>query len=134
MGRKPTGNPMGRPKKKIDIDQFEKLCALQCTLQEICAFFDITDVTLNTFCKENYGTTFSEVFAIKRQAGVISLRRSQFKLAEKSAAMAIFLGKNMLGQTDKIEQTVMEVEDLSGLADMLRDNPATMPTEDEEAE
>ena len=25
------------------------------------------------------------------------------KLSEKSAAMAIFLGKNMLGQTDKIE-------------------------------
>lgn len=29
----------------------------------------------------------------------------QWQLAEKSPAMAIFLGKNMLGQTDKVEQT-----------------------------
>jgi hypothetical protein len=36
--------------------------------------------------------------------------------------MAIFLGKNLLGQTDRVEQTVMEVEDLTSLADMLRDD------------
>ena len=44
------------------------------------------------------------------------------KLAEKSAAMAIFLGKNMLGQTDHVEQVITEVEDLSPLAALLRDN------------
>ena len=51
----------------------------------------------------------------------MSLRRNQFKLAEKSAAMAIFLGKNYLGQTDRFEQIVTEVEDLTPLAEMLRD-------------
>ncbi len=30
----------------------------------------------------------------------MSLRRFQFKLAQRSAAMAIFLGKNYLGQSD----------------------------------
>ena len=35
------------------------------------------------------------------KAGFISLRRKQFELAEKSPAMAIFLGKQYLGQTDK---------------------------------
>ena len=44
--------------------------------------------------------TFSEVFAIKRQKGRASLRRGQFRLAEKNAAMAIFLGKQYLGQKD----------------------------------
>jgi hypothetical protein len=61
----------------------------------------VTDDTLNRWCKETYGTTFSEVFAQKRVGGQISLRRSQFKLAEKSAAVSIWLGKQYLGQRDR---------------------------------
>jgi hypothetical protein len=33
----------------------------------------------------------------------MSLRRKQWKLADKSASMAIFLGKNYLGKRDSIE-------------------------------
>ena len=40
----------------------------------------------------------------------MSLRRAQFRLAEKSAAMAIFLGKNYLGQSDHVV-----IEDKSAL-------------------
>ena len=36
----------GRPRKEIDQEQFEKLCGLQCTEEEICAWFDISDKTL----------------------------------------------------------------------------------------
>ena len=100
----------GRPKKEIAQDQFEKLCGLQCTLEEICGWFDVTDKTLDRWCKETYGKSFSEVFAKKREAGKISLRRSQWRLAEKSAAMAIFLGKNYLGQSDHVV-----IEDRSAL-------------------
>jgi hypothetical protein len=59
--------------------------------------------------------TFSKVFAEKKQNGLISLRRTQFQLAEKSPAMAIFLGKNLLGQTDKMEQTVNDVSEHKGI-------------------
>ena len=90
---------------RIDKKQFENLCGLQCTLLEICDFFDVEDDTLNSWCKKTYGTTFSEVFKVKRGKGQISLRRMQWKLAEKNAAMAIFLGKQYLGQKDKIEYT-----------------------------
>ena len=90
---------------RIDKRQFENLCGLQCTLLEICDFFDVEDDTLNSWCKKTYGTTFSEVFKRKRGKGQISLRRMQWKLAEKNAAMAIFLGKQYLGQKDKIEYT-----------------------------
>ena len=90
---------------KIDKKQFENLCGLQCTLLEICDFFDVEDDTLNSWCKKTYGTTFSEVFKIKRGKGQISLRRTQWKLAEKNPTMAIFLGKQYLGQKDKIEYT-----------------------------
>ena len=93
----------GRPKKNIDQTEFEKLCALQCTITEMCCFFDCDDVTLNNWCKRTYKKSFSEIFAIKRGAGKISLRRSQFRLAEKNAAMAIWLGKQYLDQKDNPE-------------------------------
>ena len=97
---------MGRPRKQIDKTEFEKLCFLQCTEREFCSWFDVSDETLNKWCKENYdGRTFLAVFKEKRENGLISLRRTQFQLAENSPAMAIFLGKNLLGQTDKVEQT-----------------------------
>ena len=108
-------NKGGRPKKQIDQKEFEKLCFLQCTKQEFCSWFDTTDKTLERWCKETYGMGFSEVFRIKRENGIISLRRTQFQLAEKSPAMAIFLGKNLLGQTDKVEQTVNDVSEHKGI-------------------
>ena len=97
--------PRGRPRKEIDQTEFEKLCALQCTQAEICDWFDITDKTLSAWIKRTYGKEmkFSDIFAIKRQKGLISLRRAQFKLAETNANMAIFLGKNYLGQRNNKE-------------------------------
>ena len=105
MGRKPTGNPTGRPKKDFDIVQFEELCRIQCTEIEIAAVMKIDVDTLNARCKEIYGHTFSDVYAEKREGGKTSLRRAQWKSAIEgnNTAMQIFLGKNMLGQADKQE-------------------------------
>lgn len=97
---------MARPRKEIDQKQFENLCGLQCTLEEICSWFDVTDKTLDSWCKRTYHASFSEVFKQKRGAGKISLRRSQWRLAEKNATMAIFLGKQFLGQRDNMDITV----------------------------
>lgn len=93
---------MARPRKEINQTEFEKLCGLQCTEQEICSWFDVTDKTLSGWCKRTYGENFSEVYKKKSAGGKTALRRAQFKLAEKNASMAIFLGKNYLGQTDSI--------------------------------
>lgn len=96
----------GRPRKEIDKRDFEKLCMLQCTRAEICSWFNVSEPTLIDWCKRTYdGQDFLTVFNKKREGGLISLRRMQWQLAEKSPAMAIFLGKNLLGQTDKVEQT-----------------------------
>lgn len=94
---------MARPLKEIDSKQFENLCGLQCTKEEICSFFDVTDKTLENWCKRTYNAGFSEVFKQKRGKGKISLRRAQFRLAEKNAGMAIFLGKQYLGQREQAE-------------------------------
>ena len=101
----------GRPKKEIDREQFEKLCGLQCTEEEIASFFDCSIDTICRFCRREYKETFAEVINKKRQIGKISLRRTQCKLAEKNPSMAIFLGKQYLGQTDKIETTIAEIDD-----------------------
>ena len=89
---------------RINKKEFENLCGIQCTLEEVCSFFDVEDDTLNSWCKKTYGCTFSEVFKKKRGIGKISLRRTQWQLAQKDKTMAIWLGKQYLGQRDVIEE------------------------------
>lgn len=110
--------PGGRPLKPINQIEFEKLCGLQCTQEEICGWFDVTDKTLNSWCKRTYEKNFSEIFKEKRGVGKISLRRAQFRLAEKNANMAIWLGKQYLGQSDRGECTVA--------VDRREDDPLTL--------
>lgn len=106
----------GRPKTNIDKSNFEKLCQMQCTLEEIAGFFDCCDDTINNWCKAVYDDNFSGVYKKKSMAGKISLRRNQFKIAENNASMAIFLGKQYLGQRDNIE---VEHKDLSKVEELL---------------
>ncbi|WP_126939565.1 hypothetical protein [Veillonella sp. VA142] len=96
----------GRPTIKIDKDNFEKLCGLQCTLVEIAGFFNCSEDTIQRWCKRTYKMTFAETYKTYSQQGKIALRRYQMKLAEKSAAMAIFLGKQLLSQRDYSEVEV----------------------------
>lgn len=91
---------VGRPTIQIDKKSFEELCKMQCTELEIAGFFRCSDETLNKWCKKTYKKTFEQCFAILRQGGKASLRRTQWIIAEHNAAMAIFLGKNYLGQSD----------------------------------
>lgn len=114
---------MARPRKEIDQKYFENLCALQCTENEICAFFEITDKTLSNWCKRTYGVGFSDVYKEKREKGKISLRRAQMELAKKNATMAIWLGKNYLGQKDTVDVNVTAQEGiaLDELEKMVRD-------------
>ena len=92
---------MARPKKVINQKQFESLCAIQCTQEEICNVLDVTDKTLTRWCNEVYNLSFSEVYEQKRDIGRMSLRRNQFKLAESgNTTMQIWLGKQVLKQSE----------------------------------
>ena len=55
--------------------------------------------------------SFADVFRQKRSTGQISLRRAQFRMAETNATMAIWLGKQYLGQTEKQEVSVSVQDD-----------------------
>ena len=94
----------GRPRLEIDLEQFKKLCSLHCTQLEIASFFNLSVDTVQAWCLRELGIGFTEAFKIHSSQGKISLRRYQFKAAEKgNVAMLIWLGKQFLGQTDKVE-------------------------------
>lgn len=115
---------MARPRKEIDSDQFEKLCGLQCTLAEIAGWFSCSEDTVERWCKRTYSAGFADAFKRYSQSGKISLRRYQFKIAEKNAAMAIFLGKQYLGQRDFIETPASEIPD-DGFVEALKGTAKT---------
>lgn len=105
------GDQMARPRKVIDVEQFKKLCEIQCTLEEIAGFFDCSEDTIENWCKRELKRSFSDAYKDYSAFGKISLRRAQFRLAEKSYGMAIWLGKQYLGQRESVE-----FEDKEGIA------------------
>ncbi|MBP5361857.1 MAG: hypothetical protein J6Y71_02345 [Ruminococcus sp.] len=98
----------GRPRIEIDQQDFESLLAIQCTLDEVTAFFEhklgkCSADTIERWCKRTYKQSFAEISAKKKSIGKISLRRAGWQLAQKNPAVHIFYCKNYLGMTDKIE-------------------------------
>ena len=117
-------NKGGRPRIQIDAAQFENLCKLQCTQTEIAGWFNCSPDTIERWCIRNYKMPYNEAYAIYSEAGKISLRRAQWQMAQKNASMAIFLGKNYLGQSDDPKKYAKEetAEDkLDKLLDSLED-------------
>lgn len=113
-------NKGGRPKIEIDKKMFENMCGLQCTKDEICCILDIDEKTLTRWCKDTYGEGFSDIFKKKSKVGLMSLRRTQFKIAEKNASMAIFLGKQYLGQKDIVETQISNNGIIDDLTEALK--------------
>lgn len=114
---------MARPRKEIKQEVFENLCAIQCTKEEICAVLGVSDKTLDAWIKRTYHSHFSVVFREKRARGKASLRRTQWKMAEKNVAMSIFLGKQYLGQSDNPQEDEREelLTRLDNIAQVLKD-------------
>lgn len=90
--------PGGRPKKKIDYDMAGKLASIMCTQEEIASVFGVDVRTLQR------DKEFCRVFKTGKDKGRMSLRRIQWKHAETNPSMAIWLGKQYLGQRDMAEE------------------------------
>lgn len=120
MARQPTGNPTGRPEKEIDWAQFEQLCALQCTQEEIGHMLKLAPVTVSIRVADHYGEDYLSVYKRFREQGKCSVRRNQFVLSKKNASMAIWLGKVWLGQKDPALEEVKE-EAIEAVKSAIRD-------------
>lgn len=108
----------GRPPINFDKKQFIDLVALGCKQEEICWWFrdetgKVANIdTLSRWCKREFGVNFQEyskqnsLMALK-----IQLRRNQFELSKHSVPMAIWLGKQYLGQRETQEVAVAVNDD-----------------------
>ena len=90
---------MARPKKyDIDTEKVEQLAGFGCTNTEIASFFGCSENTI----RRSYG----EFLAKGRDKGKIRLRQLQWRAAERgNTSMLIWLGKQVLGQSEKTEHS-----------------------------
>ena len=102
---------MARPRIEIDENQFKKLCAIQCTEEEIASWFKCSVDTIERWCHRELKLSFAEAFKTFSADGKISLRRTQFKMAETNCSMAIWLGKQYLGQREAQEISIAKTDD-----------------------
>ena len=88
---------MARPKKyDIDPKQVEKLAAYGCTNTEIASFFGGSKDLIS----KSYSTNVEK----GKDSGRIRLRQLQWRAAERgNIPMLIWLGKQVLGQSDRKE-------------------------------
>lgn len=87
------GIEVGKDKKIIDPKEVEKLASIGMKNSEIAEYLDIDDSTL--------GYNFKQELIKGRHNLKVSLRKAQISLAlTGNATMLIWLGKNILGQSD----------------------------------
>lgn len=83
---------MARPRIEIDIEEVKKLCMLNCTVEEIGAFFNVNKRTIERRMAES--DEFKEAIVQGKALGRISIKRAQFRIMGKDhAGMAMHLGK-----------------------------------------
>jgi hypothetical protein len=80
------------------------------------------DISVRTLQRDK---EFCRVFKKGIEKGKMSLRRTQFRIADNHAGMAIFLGKQYLGQRDrvavdetkfdKLDELIQGLDDLAGV-------------------
>lgn len=105
-------NSGGRPKIELDYGLIRNLSMIMCTQEEIAS---VVGCSVDTLLRDD---KFCEVYKKGLDVGKSSLRRFQWKQAEKNPTMAIWLGKQYLGQRDNVE---LENNDLSKLDEILED-------------
>ena len=101
-GRKKIPLIMEIPPKEIVFDQVVYWINLQATQEEVAGSFRVSVETLNSRLEEHFGMNFSELRKRVDGEAKLSLRRYQFKQAEKNTTMAIWLGKIWLGQKEDL--------------------------------
>jgi len=112
--RKKDNRRTGRPKIEINWDDFEKLCAMQCTEQEVAAWFKCSLDTVERAVKKKFKRTFADIYAEYKQFGKASLRRQQWlKAAFGDTGMLIWLGKQHLDQRDKFPDDTPDEKELT---------------------
>ena len=120
---KAAKNPVGRPKREFTADQINRMSQLAlagCQNNTIATLMDIP--------KETLVVNFGQLLTKKRCERKYNLRKLQNTAAKKgNPALLIFLGKNVLGQQDKVEQIHGVTDALSDLMKEISTNGSGLP-------
>jgi hypothetical protein len=93
----------GRPKAEIDAAKVENAAGIGCTVEEIAAVLGVGVSTLKDRVAAE--PELAEALERGRDKGKATLRRLQWQAANGgNPTMLIWLGKQMLGQKDRVEQ------------------------------
>ncbi|MBM7045428.1 hypothetical protein [Rhizobium lusitanum] len=107
-------NKGGRPPSLVadaaTMKTLKGLGEIQATTRECAAVLSVSHQTFIAFLQREPDA--AEALERGKEMGKTSLRRTQFRLAQKNASMAIFLGKNYLDQTDKQDITASVTQDI----------------------
>ena len=74
--------------REFDRKQFESLCIMQCSVEELCGWFGCDEAALNAWCLDTYGEGFRSAFDRLAMMGRIVLRGEQVAAAKKNVSMA----------------------------------------------
>ncbi len=101
----PNGDrSLSTQKVVIDPVQLGKLAELCCSIEEVAAFFRCSPTTIRHRIKRD---PLKTVWEVGMARGAISLRRAQLQAAYAGdRTMLVWLGKQILGQVDKVEQSI----------------------------
>jgi hypothetical protein len=113
--RKDIPNPKSRGPRKvpaINIEEFEKLAKIQCTLREMAWWFGCSEMTIVRRIKEEPWKTAWER---GKADGCISIRRAQMAAVQDPqckghSTMLVWLGKIFLGQRETQEINLNQQE------------------------
>jgi hypothetical protein len=94
-----SGKPILKPDDKT-LGIVEGLAKIQCTQREAAAVLGVHHHTFLALLKRSAEARLRWENGL--ESGKASLRRNQFKLSETNAVMAIWLGKQYLGQREPV--------------------------------
>jgi hypothetical protein len=99
----------GRKTIEPDLIELEKLCSLLCTDAELAKFLGVSERTVEKWKKN---PTYAKAMDLGRAKGRLSIRRKQMQLLDAgNVAMAIHLGKTVLGQREVVPIEVSGSQD-----------------------
>lgn len=100
--KRDKGNKAGRPAVPVDLNQVSELAQLGCSEADIAAVLGMSQRTFQR--KKKASKKIGEAIEIGHGKMRFQLRMYQLQAAKKlNPALLIWLGKNHLGQSDKIE-------------------------------
>jgi hypothetical protein len=107
--KKKVKKAVGRKKATVNWEIAAAMCRAGSFSTAICQRLGISESVLIKYCRTDNQMTFDQFRRMHFAAGNDTLHMKQYQLAsEGDKTMLVWLGKNRLGQKDKIDHSTMD--------------------------